>query len=112
MSDLREFLSEMAVSPTKLGEFLLDPDGTMEDAGLSADDRASLRAGVPGMIVAALFVLTVEEPQRGSAEREQRDKETHRHEMHLAAKFLQLGRVPAPLRQLQAEVEYRVLGER
>jgi len=61
MSDLKTFLSKIAVDPTKLGEFLLDPEKVMSAAKLSDEDKTALRAGVPALIAARLAGRALDE---------------------------------------------------
>jgi hypothetical protein len=51
---LKEFLSNLATDPTKLGEFLHKPEAAMSAANLSEADKAALRSGVAGMVAARL----------------------------------------------------------
>jgi hypothetical protein len=61
MATLREFLSELATDPTRLGEFILDPDAAMSAAELSEADKAALRSGFANLIAARLAGLPAEE---------------------------------------------------
>ena len=54
MTDLRTFLSEMALDPTKFAEFLSKPEETMMAHELSEEDRDALLSGIPAMIAARL----------------------------------------------------------
>jgi hypothetical protein len=54
MTDLRTFLSEMALDPSKFAEFLEDPKSAMRAHDLSEEDRAALLSGIPAMIAARL----------------------------------------------------------
>ena len=54
MTDLRTFLSELALDPTKFAEFLRDPEAAMRDRGLNQEDREALLSGIPAMIWARL----------------------------------------------------------
>jgi hypothetical protein len=58
--ELREFLSELATNPTKLGEFIHDPETAMTAAKLSDEDQAALRSGFPGVIYARLAGMPTE----------------------------------------------------
>ena len=51
---LKQFLSNLATDPRKLGEFLHEPEAGMSAANLSEADKAALRSGVAGMIAARL----------------------------------------------------------
>src|SRR5437762_12557509 len=51
---LKEFLSNLATNPQKLGEFLHEPEAAMSAANLSEADKAALRSGVSGMVAARL----------------------------------------------------------
>jgi hypothetical protein len=63
-NDLKEFLSNLATDPRKLGEFLHTPEAVMSAANLSEPDKTALRSGVSGM-VAARLAGTPEPPQIG-----------------------------------------------
>ena len=47
---LKEFLSNLATDPKKLGEFLHEPEAAMSAANLSEADKIALKSGVAGMI--------------------------------------------------------------
>jgi hypothetical protein len=51
---LKEFLSNLATDPRKLGEFLHAPEDAMSAANLSEADKTALRSGVAGMVAARL----------------------------------------------------------
>jgi hypothetical protein len=51
---LRDFLVGVATDPAALGRFVKDPETSMSEAGLSAEDQAVLRSGNPGAINARL----------------------------------------------------------
>ena len=51
---LKEFLSNLATDPRKLGEFLHEPEDAMSAANLSEADKTALKSGVAGMIAARL----------------------------------------------------------
>jgi hypothetical protein len=53
-TSLKEFLSNLATDPRKLGEFLHAPEAAMSAAKLSEADKAALRSGVAGMVAARL----------------------------------------------------------
>lgn len=53
-TDLKEFLSNLATHPRKLGEFLHAPEPVMSAANLSEADKTALRSGVSGMVAARL----------------------------------------------------------
>ena len=53
-TDLKEFLSNLATDPRKLGEFLHAPEPVMSAANLSEADKTALRSGVSGMVAARL----------------------------------------------------------
>jgi hypothetical protein len=61
MAELREFLSELATDPQRLGEFIQDPEGAMTAAELSDEDKNALRSGFPAMISARLAGLSTEQ---------------------------------------------------
>jgi hypothetical protein len=50
MTDLRTFLTEMALDPAKFAEFLREPEAAMRAHELSEEDRAALLSGIPAMI--------------------------------------------------------------
>ena len=54
MTDLRTFLAEMALDPSKFAEFLREPDAAVRAHDLSEEDRAALLSGIPAMIWARL----------------------------------------------------------
>jgi hypothetical protein len=60
MADLREFLSELATDPQRLGQFILDPEAAMTEAELSEEDKQALRSGFPAIIYARLAGLSTE----------------------------------------------------
>src|SRR6266480_5373927 len=66
-TDLKEFLSNLATHPRKLGEFLHAPEPVMSAANLSEADKTALRSGVSGMVAARLagVPLDQETPQIG-----------------------------------------------
>jgi hypothetical protein len=51
---LKEFLSNLAIDPRKLGEFLHEPEAAMSAANVSEGDKTALRSGVAGMVAARL----------------------------------------------------------
>src|SRR5437762_6450285 len=53
-TDLKEFLSNLATDPRRLGEFLHVPEPVMSAANLSEADKTALRSGVSGMVAARL----------------------------------------------------------
>src|SRR5947207_15388641 len=53
-TDLKEFLSNLATDPWKLGEFLHAPEPVMSAANLSEADKTALRSGVSVMVAARL----------------------------------------------------------
>jgi hypothetical protein len=53
-TDLKEFLSNLATDPRKLGEFLHTPESVMSATNLSEADKTALRSGVSGMVAARL----------------------------------------------------------
>ena len=53
-NDLKEFLSNLATDPWKLGEFLHAPEAVMSATNLSEADKTALRSGVSGMVAARL----------------------------------------------------------
>jgi hypothetical protein len=54
MTDLRTFLSEMALDPAKFAEFLREPESAIRAHDLSKEDREALLSGIPAMIWARL----------------------------------------------------------
>jgi len=64
-TDLKEFLSNLATDPRKLGEFLHVPEAVMSAVNLSEADKTALRSGVSGMVAARLagVPLDQETPQ-------------------------------------------------
>ena len=64
-TDLKEFLSNLATDPRKLGEFLHTPEPVMSAANLSEADKTALRSGVSGTVAARLagVPLDQETPQ-------------------------------------------------
>src|SRR5437762_1014478 len=60
-TDLKEFLSNLATDPGKLGGFLHAPEDTMFAANLSEADKAALRSGVSGMVAARLAGVPLEQ---------------------------------------------------
>jgi len=64
-TDLKEFLSNLATDPRKLGEFLHAPEPVMSAANISEADKTALRSGVSGMVAARLagVPLDQETPQ-------------------------------------------------
>ena len=60
-TDLKEFLSNLATDPGKLGGFLHAPEDTMSAANLSEADKAALRSGVSGMVAARLAGVPLEQ---------------------------------------------------
>jgi hypothetical protein len=61
MADLKEFLADLATDPSRLGEFIRDPDAVAKSAGLNEDDMAALKSGLPGLIHARLAGVSLEE---------------------------------------------------
>src|SRR6516165_8008672 len=61
MAELKEFLSELAISPQKLGEFIHDPEAAMDTAALADADKAALRSGFASVIYARLAGLPTEQ---------------------------------------------------
>jgi hypothetical protein len=51
---LKNFLSELAVSPEKLASYQQNPDAAMKEAGLDADECAALKSGDPARVYASL----------------------------------------------------------
>ena len=66
-TDLKEFLSNLATDPRKLGEFLHAPEVVMSATNLSEADKTALRSGVSGMVAARLAEVPLDEetPQIG-----------------------------------------------
>ena len=61
MAELKDFLSELAINPQKLGEFIHDPEAAMTAAELTNEDKAALRSGFPGIIYARLAGIPTKE---------------------------------------------------
>ena len=53
-TDLKNFLSNLATDPRKLGEFLHTPEAVMSATNLSEADKTAVRSGVSGMVAARL----------------------------------------------------------
>jgi hypothetical protein len=51
---LKNFLSELAVSPEKLANYQQNPDAAMKAAGLTADECAALKSGDAARVYACL----------------------------------------------------------
>ena len=51
---LTNFLSELAVSPEKLASYQRNPDASMKEAGLDADEIAAMKSGDPAKVYACL----------------------------------------------------------
>jgi len=66
-TDLKEFLSNLATDPRKLGEFLHTPEAVMSATNLSEADKTALKSGVSGMVAARLARVPLDEetPQIG-----------------------------------------------
>src|SRR2546421_12016176 len=64
-TDLKEFLSNLATDPRKLGEFLHTPEAVMSATNLSEADKTALRSGVSGMVAARLGGTPVTAQQIG-----------------------------------------------
>ena len=60
-TDLKEFLSNLATDPRKLGEFLHDPEAAMSVGNLSEADKTALRSGVSGMVAARLAGMPLDQ---------------------------------------------------
>jgi hypothetical protein len=60
----REFLESLSADATRLGQFILDPDAVMSDAGLSDEDKATIRSGFTGIIFARMSGVSAEEAFR------------------------------------------------
>src|SRR5215470_13117417 len=60
-TDLKEFLSNLATDPRKLGEFLHEPEAAMSAANLSEEDKTALKSGFSGMVAARLAGVSLEE---------------------------------------------------
>src|SRR5438094_5469021 len=65
-NELKEFLSNLATDPRKLGEFLHAPEAVMSFGNLSEADKTALRSGVSGMVAARLAGVSLDQetPQR------------------------------------------------
>jgi hypothetical protein len=61
MANLKDFLTELATDPKKLGEFIHNPEAAMATEGLSNEDQAALRSGFPGIIYARLAGVPIEQ---------------------------------------------------
>ncbi|PYK86595.1 MAG: hypothetical protein DME40_16095 [Verrucomicrobia bacterium] len=66
-TDLKEFLSNLATDPWKLGEFLHAPEPVMSAANLSEADKTALRSGVSGMVAARLAGVSLDQEAGVSA---------------------------------------------
>ena len=66
-TDLKEFLSNLATDPRKLGEFLHAPEAVMSFGNLSEADKTALTSGVSGMVAARLAGVPLDQdtPQIG-----------------------------------------------
>lgn len=70
MATLKEFLSQLALDASKLGEFIHDPEASMTAGELGDEDKGALRSGFPSIIFARLagvptdeaFNLTLRQP--------------------------------------------------
>ena len=60
-TDLKEFLSNLATDPRKLGEFLNAPEAVMSFGNLSEADKTALRSGVSGMVAARLAGVSLDQ---------------------------------------------------
>ena len=60
-NDLKEFLSNLATDPRKLGEFLHAPEAVMSFGNLSEADKTALRSGVSGMVAARLAGVSLDQ---------------------------------------------------
>ena len=58
---LKEFLSNLATDPRKLGEFLHEPEAAMSAANLSEEDKTALKSGFSGIVAARLAGASLEE---------------------------------------------------
>src|SRR5947208_11914553 len=58
---LNEFLSELATEPSRLADFMRDPEGQMEAAGLGEQDKFALRSGLPYVVAARLSGASLED---------------------------------------------------
>ena len=82
MSDkLRDFLSELAVSPERYTEFLKDPDAATIRAGLDDEDCGALRGQFPHRVNASRHaeVRKTVTATSGKRIRGDRDFYSHRH---------------------------------
>jgi hypothetical protein len=61
MADLKAFLATLATDPSRLGEFIRDPEAAMVAEGLSEDDKAALKSGFPGIIHARLAGVSIDD---------------------------------------------------
>ena len=59
MATLKEFLTELAINPHKLGEFIHDPEAAMKVANLSDVDKAALGSGFSEIIYAQLAGISI-----------------------------------------------------
>jgi hypothetical protein len=64
MTTSREFLESLSSDATRLGQFILDPDAIMSDAGLSDEDKATIRSGFTGIIFARMSGVSAVEAFR------------------------------------------------
>src|SRR5947207_10682732 len=60
-TDLKEFLSNLATDPRKLGEFLHAPEAVMSFGNLSEADKTALRSGLSGMVAARLAGVSLDQ---------------------------------------------------
>jgi hypothetical protein len=60
MATLKEFLSELAIDPTKLGKFIHDPEASMKEAEINVEDQAVLKSRFANIIYARLAGLPIE----------------------------------------------------
>jgi hypothetical protein len=61
VAKLKDFLTELAIDPKKLGDFIHDPEAAMTAAGLNDEDKAALRFGFPDVIYARLAGVPIQE---------------------------------------------------
>lgn len=60
-TSLKDFLSELAINPEKLGSFIHNPEESMKSAQLDEEDQDALKSGFAGMIYARLAGVPTEE---------------------------------------------------
>lgn len=59
MATLKQFLTDIASNPEKLGRFIHNPGKAMKDARLSKQDQDALKSGFPAVIYARLAGISM-----------------------------------------------------